>query len=144
MMSFGPFKAAHLSQLAVQDAQRWTLSYMSPALMMTIEGQWSNTVFRDGRPICCGGVIEQRPDYGILWSFVGSDVTPYDFRTLHHLVSLFIADLPYRRLEMHVDTNFRNGHRWAKALGFTCEAYRMRGFLLNGGDASLYARVTRG
>lgn len=144
MISFGPFKAAHLSQLAVQDAQRWTLSYMSPALMMTIEGQWSNTVFRDGRPICCGGVIEQRPDYGILWSFVGSDVTVYDFRKLHRLVSLFIADLPYRRLEMHVDTNFRNGHRWAKALGFTCEAYRMRGFLLNGGDASLYARVTRG
>ena len=24
-------------------------------------------------------VIEQRPDYGILWSFVGSDVTPHDF-----------------------------------------------------------------
>ena len=76
MMSFGPFKAEHLTQLTVQDAQRWTLKFMSPALLKTIEAQWSNTVFRDGQPICCGGVIEQRPDYGILWSFVGSDVTP--------------------------------------------------------------------
>ena len=144
MISFGPFKAEHLTQLVVQDAQRWTLSYMSPALLKTIEAQWSNTVFRDGRPICCGGVIEQRPDYGILWSFVGSDVTPHDFPALHRLVRLFITDLPYRRLEMHVDVGFKNGHRWAKALGFYCEAPRMRGFLLNGGDASLYARVKRG
>ena len=144
MISYGPFKVAHLSLLNVQEAQRWTMGYMSPSLMTTLEGLWSNTVFKDGRPICCGGVIEQRPDYGILWSFVGSDVTPYDFILLHQLAKRFVGALPYRRLEMHVDTQFTNGHRWAKALGFTCEAYRMRGFLLNGKDASLYARINRG
>ena len=141
MMSFGPFKAEHLTQLTVQDAQRWTLKFMSPALLKTIEAQWSNTVFRDGQPICCGGVIEQRPDYGILWSFVGSDVTPHDFPALHRLVKIFICDLPFDRLEMHVDFGFRNGHRWAQALGFQCEAPRMRRFLLNGTDATLYARI---
>lgn len=141
MISFGPFKQAHLSLLTVQEAQRWTLSFMSPSIVHALEGMWSNTVFKHGRPICCGGVIEQRPDYGILWSFVGSDVTPHDFLTLHRLVKLFICDLPFDRLEMHVDVNFRNGHRWAKTLGFQCEAPRMRRFLLNGTDASLYARI---
>ena len=141
MISYGPFKAEHLSALTVQEAQRWTMSYMPPSMMQLLEGLWSNTVFKDGRPICCGGVIEQRPDYGILWSFVGSDVTPHDFLTLHRLVKLFICDLPFDRLEMHVDVNFRNGHRWAKTLGFQCEAPRMRRFLLNGTDASLYARI---
>jgi hypothetical protein len=87
MISFGPFKQAHLSLLTVQEAQRWTLSFMSPSILHALEGMWSNTVFKHGRPICCGGVIEQRPDYGILWSFVGSDVTPHDFPALHRLVS---------------------------------------------------------
>ena len=35
-------------------------------------------------------VIEQRPDYGILWSFVGSDVTPHDFPALHDSCDCFI------------------------------------------------------
>ena len=141
MISFGPFKQAHLSLLTVQEAQRWTLSFMSPSILHALEGMWSNTVFKHGRPICCGGVIVQRPYYGFLWSFVGSDVTPHDFFALHRLVKLFICDLPFDRLEMHVDVNFRNGHRWAKTLGFQCEAPRMRRFLLNGTDASLYARI---
>ena len=141
MISYGPFKAEHLSALTVQEAQRWTMSYMPPSMMQLLEGLWSNTVFKDGRPICCGGVIEQRPDYGILWSFVGSDVTPHDFFHLHRLARLFIRSLPYRRLEMHVDCEFVNGHRWARALGFRCEAPRMRAFLLHGLDAALYARI---
>jgi hypothetical protein len=141
MISYGPFKAAHLYELNVQEAQRWTMAYLEPNIATGLETLWSNTVFKDGRPICCGGVIAQRADYGILWSFVGSDVTPHDFPLLHRLVKAFVGALPFRRLEMHVDCGFRNGHRWAKALGFTKEAERMRGFLLNGGDAAMYARV---
>ena len=141
MMSYGPFKAVHLGQLQVQEAQRWTMEYMSPSLAHVLEQQLSNTVFKDGQPILCGGVIEQRPDYGILWSFVGSGMTPHDFFHLHRLTRLFIRSLPYRRLEMHVDCEFVNGHRWARALGFRCEAPRMRAFLLNGLDAALYARI---
>ena len=140
MISFGPFRAEHLSRLQVQDAQRWTLTYLTPDIMMGLTMQQSNTVFKDGHPILCGGVIEQRPDYGILWSFVGQ-VGPHDFFHLHRLARLFIRSLPYRRLEMHVDCEFVNGHRWARALGFRCEAPRMRAFLLNGLDAALYARI---
>jgi len=141
MISYGPFLATHLTTMAVQDAQRWTMRYLSDAILMQLETQNSNTVFKNGKPILCGGVITQRPDYGILWSFVGSDVTPHDFFHLHRLARLFIRSLPYRRLEMHVDCEFVNGHRWARALGFRCEAPRMRAFLLNGLDAALYARI---
>ena len=74
MISYGPFKAAHLYDLNVQEAQRWTMAYLEPNIATGLETLWSNTVFKNGRPICCGGVIAQRVDYGILWSFVGSDV----------------------------------------------------------------------
>src|SRR5574343_982801 len=101
MISYGPFKAAHLYELNVQEAQRWTMAYLEPNIATGLETLWSNTVFKDGRPICCGGVIAQRADYGILWSFVGSDVTPHDFPILHRLVKAFVGALPFRRLEMH-------------------------------------------
>lgn len=144
MISFGPFLARHLEELNVQPAQRWTMGYIPPHIPKVLEGLWSNTIFKDGRPVVCGGVIEQRPNYGILWSFVGCNTMPEEFREIHGLVKMFVNSLPYERLEMHVDVDFLNGHRWAKALGFRCEAYRMRRFLPNGGDASLYARVKRG
>lgn len=143
VISLGPFKPAHLYNLNVQEAQRWTMAYIDPFMAQALEGMWSNTVFKNGHPICCGGVVAQRPDYGIVWSFVGADVTAVDFLSLHRLVKTFIGSLPFRRVEMHVDCEFTNGHRWAKALGFSMEAARMRGFLLNGGDASLYARIKR-
>jgi hypothetical protein len=144
VISFGPFKAEHLGQLRVQEAQRWTMAYVTPEILVQLEAQWSTTLFKNGRPILCGGVLPQRPDYGILWSFVGEGTTADDFRRIHYLVKRFIAGLPYRRVEMHVDADFTNGHRWAKALGFSCEASKMEAFLLNGGDAALYARIKRG
>ena len=140
MISYGPFRMNHISQLQVQPAQRWTLEYLTPPILTVLESTQANTVFHNGQPILCGGVIEQRPDYGILWSFVGQ-VGPHDFFHLHRLARLFIRSLPHRRLEMHVDCGFVNGHRWARALGFRCEAPRMRAFLLNGLDAALYARI---
>lgn len=144
MISFGPFVADHLNQLNVQPAQRWTLGYIPQTLAKDLEALWSNTIFLDGKPIVCGGVIPQRSDYGVLWSFVACDAGPEHFREIHGLVKAFVNQLPYRRLELHVDVDFENGHRWARALGFRCESWRMRAFLLNGGDAALYARIKRG
>ena len=42
---------------------------------------------------------------------------------------------------MTVDCEFEQGHRWAKMLGFTMEAERMRAYRPDGGDVALYARV---
>ena len=144
MISYGPFRAEHLSQLDVQPAQRQTMDQITSDIAVGLEQRWSNTVFKNGRPVLCGGVIEQWPGTVIIWSFVGLGMTPTEFVIAHRYARMFIRALPFRRIEMHVDYKFRAAHRWAVLLGFTCEAKRMRAFLMNGGDASLYARVTRG
>ena len=144
MISFGPFRARHVGRLTAQPAQQWTLAYLQPAILDTLEGQWSNTIFKDGIPVLCGGVIEQWPGNAILWSFVGSGLTPGEFFTIHGLVKRFVRALPFRRVEMHVEADFPQAHRWARALGFACEAPRMRKFLMDGRDGALYARVTDG
>lgn len=71
------FRMNHLSQLQVQPAQRWTLEYLTPHLDR-LRVDVSQYGVSQRQPILCGGVIEQRPDYGILWSFVGQ-VGPHDF-----------------------------------------------------------------
>ena|SRR3990167_4151730 len=144
MLSFGPFEAEHVAQLDVQPAQQRMLAYLPPALLPVLEQRWSNTIFKDGRPVLCGGVIEQWPGNAILWSFVGSGLTPGEFIAVHRLVAGFVKDLPFRRVEMHVDADFPQAHRWARMLGFICEAPRMRAFLLDGRDGALYARVIDG
>lgn len=144
MISFGPFKAAHVAQLDVQPAQRSMLAHLQPAILHVLEDQWSSTVFKNGRPVLCGGVIEQWPGNAILWSFMGSSLTPGEFLVVHRLVVSFVNSLPFRRVEMHVDADFPQAHRWARLLGFVCEAPRMRAFLVDGRDGALYARVMNG
>jgi hypothetical protein len=42
-----------------------------------------------------------------------------------------------------VDFESEVQHRWAKILGFTQEAYRLKHYLPHGGDASLYSWVRK-
>jgi len=57
------------------------------------------------------------------------------------LVKRFLDGCYLHRIEMTVDCDFPQGHRWAKMLGFTMEAERMRGYRPDGGDCALYARL---
>ena len=49
--------------------------------------------------------------------------------------------LPYKRVEMHVDYEFKAGHRWAKMLGFKVDAPRMEHSGFYGNDETLYVRI---
>jgi hypothetical protein len=145
MISYLPFKAEHITAMRVQEAQCWVgMTEESWPVFKTLEDHWSNTIMKDGVPILCGGVIEYWTNRGGLWAIVSKECGPSDFVTVHRLVEAFINALPYPRLEFHVDVDFDNGHRWAKLLGFSCEAPRMRAYQPNGRDAALYARVKHG
>ena len=145
MISYLPFKAEHVKQMRVQEAQCWVGMYdESYPVFKLLEDHWSNTVMKDGVPILCGGVIEFWKNRGGLWAIVSKDCGPKEFVAVHRLVQSFLASLPYARLEFHVDVDFEQGHRWASLLGFEMEAPRLRAYQPNGRDAALYARVTHG
>ena len=142
MLALAPFKAEHFNKLDIQPAQRWAVRHVGKELLKGLESSgWSTTVLKDGAPVFVGGVMSNAEHCGTVWCYIGLGLTQQEFVSLHKHVLRFIEALPYRRLDMIVSVDHKEGHRWAELLGFTCEAQRMRAFLVNGEDAALYARV---
>ena len=138
-------KERHLRGLRVQGAQK-EYEYMleqSDAVAVYMHGPgWS--AVSDGRVIGCAGVALQWFGRAVVWSFIDERITPREFIRCHHLTKAKIAQLQlsprYKRLEMDVDQDFRNGHRWARALGFRDEG-PMEAYSPTGRTCHRYARV---
>jgi len=141
MITYTPFKAEHVFKLNMQDAQKWSEVYLRVENMRGLEDDWSNTLWLDGKPILCAGAAERWPGCAMVWAFVSEDVTPKNFLEVHNLAKQYLSLVPFKRLEAYVDCNFKAGHRWVRALGFSLEAERMRSFQIDGKDCALYARV---
>lgn len=127
--------------LNLQPAQAHLRDEIKDTDFKSLENNHSYTLLKDGNPVLCGGVTELWKERGLLWSFIGSDMSINEFVEAHYLVKYYLTLLEYRRLEMYVDVDFKAGHRWAKLLGFELEAERMKAFHPNGSASSMYARV---
>lgn len=141
MIYLTDFEAAHISRISLQPSQAWIVPHLEVKRLKALEGPWAVTIMRDGLPVLCTGALAYWEDRAMLWGFVGKDITARNFLEVHHLARAHMNGLPFRRLEMYVDVDFTEGHRWAKTLGFTLEAPRMRGFQMNGEDSALYAKI---
>ena len=97
------------------------------------------TALVDGRAIAFGGCLELWKDRAYMWSLIGEDAGPH-MRVLVRATAGFLKAAPWRRIEAAVASDFRQGHRLIKMLGFEFEG-RMRAFSPDGVDHDLYARV---
>lgn len=137
-----PFEAKHLRALLLQESQ----IFMQPFLQdktygLSLEkGGPAFSAIVDGEIIAALGVIPQWKHRAIAWGLIG-DEAPRHFIALHKAVSRFLRMTEYRRIETSVSTDFEEGHRWARMLGFVNEG-TMRAFTPDGRDCDLYARVT--
>ena len=75
------------------------------------------------------------------WAYISNAAAKERFLSVHRAVSRFLDMCYLQRIEMTVDCEFEEGHRWARMLGFNMEAERMVAYRPDGGDCSLYARV---
>lgn len=142
-----PFQAEHYEAVAIHDAQAWLARYATVGSLRTLEGPYSGTLMRDGKPLVCGGVVPMWENRALAWCFFDGRFCPREFRTIHGYAKAFLDALPFRRVEAAVVVDFEAGHRWVKALGFACETpppARMRAFQADGADCLLYARVKEG
>lgn len=139
-MEVVPFKAQHFWSLPVQPAQEYVMDYVAPGEIAGLEKQASFSCVDGGDVFMCYGWVPVYATRAMLWAYISKDAGP-KFASLHRIALDLINRLQFRRLEMEVDHGFEQGHRWAKMLGFTCEAPLLKGFRLDGGDSSLYARV---
>lgn len=142
-MNVVPFKAHHLKSLSLQEQQQYLAQYMTDEQMVAIEnGGWGwSGVYPDGFVVGCAGVIPLWQGRGMAWAYLSEAACKMEFLKVHRAVMNFLDSCYLHRIEMTVDCDFEQGHRWARMLGFEMEAERMKGYRPDGGDCALYARV---
>jgi len=140
MIDVVPFKAEHVAIMRLQDAQASLADWITEDQAKALEPQQSYTALVDGRPIGSAGIIHQWEGRAIAWAFI-SDTGPAYFLPFHRAVKDFLDKSKVRRIEMNVNCDFAQAHRWAKLLGFKKEADCMASYNPDGSDCALYARI---
>lgn len=135
-----PFEREHLERMVVQQQQQGLEHLLTDDLYdVLVDGQ-SYTVMDGDEVLICGGAMEISPGRAVAWAYLARQVgVRMSFIT--RAVRRFLGMLNYRRIEIDVDCDFEQAHRWAKMLGFTMECERRRSFSPDGRDCALYAMV---
>lgn len=141
MIQVVEFHPSHLAAMDVQPGQAYALESIDEMDMAVLSGPGAYTVLSDDRPIICGGVLEIVPWRGLAWSFIAANLGPA-FIHAHRVAKRVIESAPFPRIEMEVDCEFEEGHRWARLLGFELESPRLRKYGFGGRDVAMYARVS--
>lgn len=116
------FRPEHLDNLRVQASQSDWASY--PRSREYTEALASVgtalTVKCDQGIVMCGGVVPTPlPDTGELWSLLTNLATADRFMFIDRGVRRFIRQCGYRYLQSYSLTEFSNGCRWLRLLGFS-------------------------
>ena len=135
-----PFKSAHFAAIQLQTAQMYLSEMVTQEHIDVLERAPSYTALLDGKPIGAAGVIPIETGRALAWSFI-SHTGPKTFLKCHRAVKKFLDGCHAPRLEMTVDSEHTEAHRWAKMLGFTMEEEHTTAHVPAGHDCALYARV---
>ena len=139
-MTLEPFRPEHLLALKLQPAQEYLRSLYDPSNLDWVAAHPSFSGVVDGEIIGCGGILPLWDNRASAWMWLGAQARRHMLSTTRAVLR-FLEVQPYRRVEISVDREFGEAHRWARMLGFQLEAGRMRAYRPDGGDCSLYARV---
>lgn len=134
-----PFRAEHFSAIDVQPSQAYVRDYISNADVKGLEEQNSFTCMEGDKVLACFGWVPVYPTRAVLWAIISADAGPH-FVGVTRIAKRLVNCLDFRRIEMEVDYEFEQGHRWARMLGFTLEVERLRCARIDGGDNSIYVR----
>ena len=135
-----PFKENHFYSLDVQDAQRYIHQYIAPENVTALENGTAFTYLVDGVPVAIFGWSVIYPTRAVMWSVLGKQSSSH-LLEMTRIAKRLIDQLPYKRLEMDVDYEFEQAHRWAVMLGFELEVPRLRCSRIDGGDCAIYSRI---
>lgn len=141
-MHIEPFSPDHLRRLLLQPSQTMLQPTLAdPAYAdMLHKGGPAYSAFDGDEVVACLGVIPQWQHRAIAWGLVGAEAGKR-FVGIHRGVVRFLDLCGYKRVETSVLTDFEEGHRWARMLGFVREG-TMKAYTPGGLDCDLYARVT--
>jgi len=142
MIEVVALKSEHIEALVSEPGNEHLSHYLVADVLSALEIQpHSRTVLINGSPALCGGIIMSAAHRGEAWAIISKKFRS-QFILIHRAVLKFLAECRVKRVEAAVDVDFESGHRWMDNLGFSLEAPVMRAFSPNGGDCSLYSRIT--
>ena len=140
-VTFMPCKQAHLAYMKVAEGcTHASRAYLSPLYKSTIEGEFALSAWANGRCIGAAGIITLLPHKALAWALLAANSRRF-MPQITRKVKAALELHPCRRIEMTVLCDHEAGHTWAKLIGMTLEAERMRASSPFGQDEALYARV---
>lgn len=120
-----PYEPQHLAFVELQAAQQEfapLLSNWKYAKSLDMPG-YTWTGIADGKVLGCGGIFPAGATRAIAWGLFSPGIGRYlyDITKLIKFHLSLAHSRGFKRIEIHVKTDFDDGHRWAKLLGFTRE-----------------------
>lgn len=135
------FKKEHLSELKEHVFGLSVKKNISSQQLENLENRnHSYTVIKEGRVLACAGITEFWPGRGEAWALLDKDIGPL-LIDVSREVKKFLDEVPIKRIEAIVYTDFIEGIRWVKLLGFKLESPCMKAYGRNGKDCMLFSRV---
>lgn len=140
-VTFTPCHVQHLAFINVRDVDRRIVPYyLSGSIEEVIANSMALSIWVDNRCMGAAGVVEVDSRTAYAWSLLSADSGPYMLAITRKTIQV-LDGFRHLRVEMRVNNGFTEAHKWAKMLGFQCEAPLMRKSGFFGEDQSLYARV---
>jgi|DEB0MinimDraft_4_1074332.scaffolds.fasta_scaffold00681_2 hypothetical protein len=140
MFAVVPFTPAHLGMIKLQKLQMQLSDWVSHEQASALSQYPSYTAFDDDTPLGAAGIVPLWQGRAQAWAFL-SEMGPKNFLRCHYAVKKFLDGCYVNRLEISVDCDFPQAHKWAKMLGFEMECERMKQYSPDGQDCALYVRV---
>lgn len=132
----------HLTELQDQGSIEFLRPYLQESNKVALAAAQSFTAIADdGKILFCAGLVEYWAGRAEAWAIFDKKICKPYFLQIHHAVKRFLNISSTRRIEAAVDIGFKEGHRWALALGFKLDAPLLVAYRPDGGDCSLYSRV---
>ena len=135
-----PFQRDHLQRMVIQQRQQGLEHLLTDDVYSVLANSSAYTALDGDEILACAGVIEVAPGRSVAWAYISQDVGRR-MRGVTRAVKGFLDMSQFRRIEMDVDCEFPQAHRWARMLGFEMECERRRSFTPDGRDCALYAMV---
>lgn len=144
MIHIERFEAKHYLEISMSEPHDEVMGrFITSAHLSLLENHHARTLRTEyGNAIACFGVYEQWSGNGNAWAILDKRYMKQHMTSVHKWALAYLRAVAIPRIEALVQTDFAEGHRWLKLLGFKLEAAEMKKYYPNGKSASLYARIT--
>lgn len=136
-MIVSKFEPDHFDQINLQSNQRWAYGFVKPEDLKGLAEFDAFSAVIDNTVVACAGVVPMHRHRGHCWALLGEGLG-IKLLLVHRAIYRYLEICPYRRIETSVECDHEEGHRWARALGFVCEAERLKEYGENGADHAMY------